>query len=98
MISEVIDIKDRRLRRQQGDAVVDTLPRIDQGPLAELSREEQKAQMCALGEFLITNYYGLGELLITNYYVSGAASSPMRWTLSIAARFGRRSRGAVVCA
>ena len=51
-----------------------------------------------LGEFLITNYYGLGELLITNYYVSGAASSPMRWTLSIAARFGRRSRGAGVCA
>ena len=98
MISEVIDIKDRRLRRQQGDAVVDTLPRIDQGPLAELSREEQKAQMCALGELLITNYYGLGELLITNYYVSGAASSPMRWTLPSAARFGRRCGWAGLCA
>ena len=98
LISEVIDINDRRLRRQQGDAVVGTLPRIDVGPLAELSREEQKAQMCGLGEFLITHYYGLGELLTTHYYAPGAASSPMRWTLPSAARFGRRCGWAGLCA
>ena len=48
LISEVIDIKDRRLRRQHGDDVVPTLPRIEQGPFAGKSREEQKAEMCAL--------------------------------------------------
>ena len=48
LISEVIDIKDRRLRRQQGDAVVATLPRIEDGPFAGRSREAQKAEMCGL--------------------------------------------------
>lgn len=48
LISEVIDIEDRRLRRQQGDDVVATLPRIETGPFAGRSREAQKAEMCGL--------------------------------------------------
>ena len=48
LISEVIDIKDRRLRRQQGDDVVETLPKIEVGPFANQGREAQKAQMAGL--------------------------------------------------
>mmetsp|Transcript_31490 Transcript_31490/g.82276 ORF Transcript_31490/g.82276 Transcript_31490/m.82276 type:complete len:609 (+) Transcript_31490:75-1901(+) len=48
LISEVVDVTDRRLRRQQGDAVVATLPRIEDGPFAGRSREAQKAEMCGL--------------------------------------------------
>lgn len=48
LLEEIIDIRDKRLRRQLSASSFASLPKINDGPFASMSREQQKAQLCNL--------------------------------------------------